>query len=110
MRLILIIITLLGAVISAYSLSADAYSEIGVANLVEVVYPTAVDLFLSPKASEFTHKYDAWIFEQRKDSFIVSGIGGCVFILGFVGLIVDRRRQHKKMQPNPALEPTATAP
>jgi len=99
MRLIFIIITLLGAIIAGYALSADEHLESRLVDLVQVVFPTTDDVYLSPKASEFTRRYDALTYQHHRDAFIVAGIGGCIFILGFVGLVVDRR-QHKKMQPN----------
>jgi len=109
MRLILIIITLLGAIITGYSLSADEHLESSVMDLVQVVYPTWLDVDMSPKASEFMRRYDALTYQHHRDAFVVAGFGVCIFILGFVGLVIHGR-QHKMKQPNTALEPTASAP
>jgi len=96
MRLILIIITLLGALIAGYALSADEHLESSVIDLVQVVFPTTDDVSLSPKGDEFTRRYDALTHQHHRDAFIVAGFGGCIFILGFAALIVDRKGQHKK--------------
>ena len=109
MRLILIIITLLGAIITGYSLSADEHLEGLVLDLIQVVFPTWVDVDFSPKASEFMQRYEVLQYQQHMDAFVIAGIGICIFILGFVGLVIDRRRK-KGMQHNTASEPTPFPP
>jgi hypothetical protein len=111
MRLILVIVTLLGAVICAYALTADTHLECGLADLIQIVYPGSQNEFLPPKVdSKLTQQFDAVTFGHHRDAFIISGIGGCIFILGFTGLVIDRKRAHSKMLPNKSLQATAAAP
>jgi hypothetical protein len=113
MRLILIIITLLGAIISAYALSADTHLEIGLADMLQILYPAdnPKTHFILPLKidSDLTRQFDAVTFGHHRDAFIISGIGGCIFILGFTGLIIERKRNAKQMLANKSLA-TAAAP
>ena len=100
MRLILVIITLLGAVICGYALVADEHSDEGLADMIQILYPadnpkTHFNLPLQID-TDITHQFDKVTVEHRIDSFIISGFGGCIFILGFTGLIMEGKRNARQ--------------
>jgi hypothetical protein len=97
MRSILIIITLLGAIIAAYALTADFHLEYGLSEILQAVYHGSQSTIVLPK--EVTNQYEATILNCRRDSFIICGIGCCMFVLGFIGLIIDRKRKLISKQP-----------
>jgi hypothetical protein len=96
MRLILIIIILLGAIICGFALVADVHLEDGLADMIQILYPAdnPKTHFMLPLQvdTDITHRFDRLTVEHHRDHFILSGIGGCIFILGFAGLIIERKR------------------
>ena len=99
MRTILVIVTLLGAIVCGYALVADVHLEDGLADMIQILYPAdnPKTHFILPLQidTDITHRFDRLTVEHHRDHFILSGIGGCIFILGFTGLIIDRKRNVK---------------
>ncbi|MDR3458443.1 MAG: hypothetical protein P4N60_13410 [Verrucomicrobiae bacterium] len=92
MRLILIILTLLGGAVFGYALLADVHLANGWTDVDQVLYPKGEAVLPSRVSHNITALIDRVAVEHRRDAFIVSGIGGCIFILGFAGLIIERKR------------------
>ena len=114
MRLILIAITLLGAIICGYALVADEHVDEGLADMIQILYPAdnPKTHFILPLQinTDVTHQFDKVTVGHRRDAFIISGFGGSIFILGFLGLVIDRKSMHSKKLPNKSLQATAAAP
>ena len=92
MRSILIIITLLGGAVFGYALMTDVHLENGMGDVEQVLFPKGERVLPSRVSSNLTPPLDSMMMIHRRDSLIVSGIGGCISILGFVGLIMERKR------------------
>jgi hypothetical protein len=92
MRLILIIVTLLGSALFGYALITDIHLENGWADAQQVLYPKGEVILPSQASHNLTPLLENIMRQHRRDSFIVCASGGCIFMLGFVGLIIERRR------------------
>jgi hypothetical protein len=92
MRLILIIVTLLGGAVFGYALLADIHLIDSMTDVGQVLYPQDQSVLPKRVYQVLTPLLDKLDVQHRRDSFIISGIGGGIFILGFAGLIIERKR------------------
>ena len=104
MRLIFITIILIGAIICGYALVADANLEDGLVNIILILHPadSLAKGFRLPDQvdADITREYERLTAEHHRDHFIICGLGGCIFILGFAGLIIERKRNTRQIAAN----------
>ena len=92
MRLIFVIITLLGAVTFGYGLLADWHFRDAVGDVDQKLFSKIEAVVTYDDYKKIEPLLDRLEEQHRTASFITIGLGGCMFALGFTGLIIERRR------------------
>jgi hypothetical protein len=96
MRLILLIVTLLGGVIFGYALMTDIYLRDDLTDVIQVLYPKGKEVLPSQISKNLTPILDKMTVQHSRNSFIISGIGGGIFIFGLVGLIIESKKKGRQ--------------
>ena len=100
MRLILVIVALLGGVILGYALMADIRLGNDMTDVIQILYPKDKEVLPSQISKNLGPILDKMTVQHRRDSFIISGIGGGIFIFGLVGLIIESKRKGRQNSAN----------
>jgi hypothetical protein len=92
MRLIFVIITFLGAVTFGYGLVAAWHFQNGMADVNQTLFSKTEAVVTYDDFKKIAPLLDKLKEQHTRDSFIIIGLGGCISVLGFTGLIIERKR------------------
>ena len=92
MRLIFVIITFLGAVTFGYGSLAAWHFQDAMGDVHQKLFSKIEAAVTYDDYKKIEPLLDRLEAQHTRDSSIIIGLGGCIFALGFTGLIIERKR------------------